>query len=97
MAWFAKRPSIIQAIQWDGSNTEEVSKFCNVDDMAVKACAPPKLVLETSEGDFLVACGDWILKGTFSELYPCDNKVFTELYQPMEVNDGSPSVFPIQT
>lgn len=40
-----------------------------------------KLVIHTLEGMMVVDWGDWIIKGTRGELYPCKPDVFADCYE----------------
>jgi hypothetical protein len=42
------------------------------------------LVIKTLEGKMDVAPGDWIIRGTNGELYPCKNDIFEKTYEPVE-------------
>jgi hypothetical protein len=41
------------------------------------------LVIPTLEGNMLCRWGNWLLKGVKGELYPCDNEIFQETYEPL--------------
>lgn len=43
-----------------------------------------RLIIETLEGDMEARHGDWIIRGTAGELYPCKPEIFTEIYEPVE-------------
>lgn len=40
------------------------------------------LYIETLEGSMRVTVGDWIIKGTRGEFYPCKPDVFATKYEP---------------
>jgi hypothetical protein len=42
----------------------------------------------TRHGPVLAREGDWIIRGTESELYPCENSVFVRKYEPIVVEFG---------
>ena len=42
------------------------------------------LIIPTLEGDMLCRWGNWLIKGIKGEIYPCDNEVFMETYDPVE-------------
>lgn len=44
-----------------------------------------KLAIQTLEGMMIVEWGDWIIKGSQGELYPCKPDVFAEVYEAVEV------------
>lgn len=41
-----------------------------------------KLAIKTLEGTMLAQQGDWIIRGTEGELYPCKPSVFERKYEP---------------
>lgn len=43
-----------------------------------------ELDIPTSEGTMRAMHGDWIIRGTKGELYPCKPDVFAEVYEPVE-------------
>ena len=42
------------------------------------------LIVETLEGDMRAQIGDWIIKGTKGEYYPCKDDVFRKKYEPVD-------------
>lgn len=92
---YRKRPVIIRALRWTGDNIAEVivfmrpqepiyvnnlshMKFTNADDV---------VGIETLEGIVVAAKGDWIIRGTAGELYPCKPEIFEDVYEPVEAGD----------
>ena len=75
---FRKKPIIVHAIQYDGTNDVEIMQFtCNhaiVIDNRVH-------VLPTLEGDMKIDIDDWIIKGVKGEFYPCKPDIFKETYE----------------
>lgn len=41
------------------------------------------IVIGTLEGDMRADVGDWIIKGTAGELYPCRHGIFETCYEPV--------------
>jgi hypothetical protein len=37
--------------------------------------------VETLEGPLTIRCGDWLIRGTEGEFYPCKDSVFTRKYE----------------
>lgn len=74
-----KRPVVVEAIRYDGSNGRQVVEW-----------APPLLVavrdghlaISTAEGVMRADAGDWIIRGVEGELYPCKPSIFDATYQP---------------
>lgn len=40
--------------------------------------------IHTLEGTMLAGPGDWIIRGTAGELYPCKPNIFANIYEPVE-------------
>ena len=95
MARFQKRPVVIEAVQFVGSNWHELTSFVPfIDDHT-----PGFRSLVTAEFEngrlhvaevydeihdtwVKVATGDWIIRGLKGEFYPCESAVFGESYIP---------------
>ena len=45
------------------------------------------LIVQTLEGDMQGNPGDWLIKGTRGEFYPCKDDVFRQKYEPID-KDG---------
>ncbi|HEV2079418.1 MAG TPA: hypothetical protein VGR19_05925 [Allosphingosinicella sp.] len=90
MSRFRKKPVVIEAVQYLGNgNTKDhdVPKwmweaFENKTLQPTNGCDP--LYIKTLEGDHLCSPGDWIIRGTKGELYPCKPDIFAEIYEPVE-------------
>jgi hypothetical protein len=84
---YRKKPVVIEAIQWDGSNLDEIKKFTG-DHAVVKygekdGEAIADLFIHTLEGDMHASKGDYIIKGVHGEFYPCKPDVFSQTYEEM--------------
>lgn len=44
------------------------------------------LIIATPEGEMRANFGDWIIRGTEGEFYPCKDSVFKRKYEP--ANEG---------
>ena len=83
MSKFRKKPVVIEAIQYDGTNASEVLTFCTrpegnalIQDMKMG------IVIKTMEGEMLGGIGDWIIRGVKGEFYPCKPDIFAATYEP---------------
>lgn len=87
---YRKRPVVVDAIQWTGSNDDEIRAFIggathyfgadwrNVED-------PQRFfVIRTREGDMMLEQGNWLIRGVRGELYPCRQDVFAATYERVE-------------
>jgi len=84
---YVKKPIVIEAIQWLGSNTAEIDAFLSVGlDPAVRAIdseyhvAGEQLMIYTLEGNHLATVGDFIIRGIQGEFYPCKPDIFFATY-----------------
>lgn len=83
MMKFRKKPVIIEAIQYNGSNDEEIIRFTNM--TAIKRPSELKSIrIPTLEGDHIANVGDWIIKGIKGEFYPCKPDIFKETYENVD-------------
>lgn len=90
MKRYRKKPIEIEAVQWTGSNLEEIKSFVgeslqyDIVDVAWKVgkgvpCV--HVVIKTLEGDHVCSEGDYIIKGIKGELYPCKPDIFAATYE----------------
>lgn len=87
MGQYRKLPVVIDAVEWNGTNQEEISAFA-----ADAACfsdvihsdgvrvVDAQLEILTSEGMLNATIGDWIIRGVAGEFYPCKPEVFRVTY-----------------
>ena len=74
MAYFRKKPVVIEAIQWDG-NQEEIYDF-----LGGVEFRDGELYIQTLEGQMHASKGDFIIKGIRGEFYPCKPDIFEKTY-----------------
>lgn len=84
---FRKKPVTVEAIQWDGNNTEEIGEFMDGIHWAMSGGNP---VIPTLEGDMVVSLNDWIIKGVKGEFYPCKPDIFETTYEPEDARQTFP-------
>ena len=80
MAYFRKKPVVIEAVQWTGKNPTEILDF--IDPSKTQASGgliDDVLSIATLEGVMRADLGDWIIKGVASEA----------TYEPVEAPDDS--------
>ncbi len=85
MAQYRKKPVVIEAVQWDGTNQGAIANFMNV---FIRTKTSPeegnpsgKITIETLEGDMIASVGDFIIKGVQGEFYPCKPDIFEKTYE----------------
>jgi len=82
---FRKKPVIIEAIQWTGSNFEEIKAFYP-DAYFIHPEASRDgtrcVYIRTLEGDMWAAVNDWIIKGIKGEFHPCKPDISNKPMKP---------------
>jgi hypothetical protein len=80
---FRKKPIVIEAIQFTGSNCFECMHFMNrsSDIWEAELQETDNPTINTLEGDFRTSPGDWIIKGIKGEFYPCKPGIFEATYE----------------
>lgn len=89
MMLFRKKPVVIEAIRWTGTNLREIINFTGRHQSIVhwKWEAYEDLVekeglkIFTLEGPLMASVGDWIIKGVRGEFYPCKPDIFAATYE----------------
>ena len=81
MAKFRKKPTIVEAIQWNGNNLDEVIAFLGTKTYGEFAGS---VLVETPKAILLAAIGDWIIKGADGEFYLCSHGDFEMTYDVIE-------------
>lgn len=93
-------PTEIEAVQFTQNNHEELWKFFTYDEGVLDTFRVDSLgfnpadwadrkiyisVLDKLHDSWIrVYLGQWIIRGTKGEYYPCDDEVFKEKYRPVE-------------
>lgn len=84
MARFRKKPVVIEAIYYDGTNFQEISDFTRTPFVVRDEDIGMPLSISTLEGDLLAQPGDMIIKGVKGEFYPCKADIFAATYEAVE-------------
>lgn len=91
---FRKKPVVIDAIQWVGTNLGEVLDFtgkhprwgewfASFDEYEARVNADGGVFkIFTLEGVMSATVGDWIIRGVQGEHYPCKPDIFDATYEP---------------
>jgi len=93
MAFFRKKPVVIEAIQYTGENLHEVLEFTGKHpkwhewfetyetyESFVKSNGNI-FKITTLEGTMDATPGDWIIRGVKGEYYPCKPDIFSATYE----------------
>lgn len=89
---FRKKPVTIAAIQWTGSNFEEIKAFFGQDlercleltEITPNLEIKSNLTIKTLEGNFIALPDDFIIRGVKGEYYPCKPDIFEQTYEVIE-------------
>ena len=81
---FRRKPVVIEAIQFDGTNKEEIQNF--VGDEIGQDVNSKDLFITTLEGIMIASVGDYIIKGVQGEFYPCKPDIFEQTYNEVQEN-----------
>ncbi len=89
---FRKKPVVIEAIQWNGSNLREVINFTGLHPSAEKwtldeyenVVKTDGLKIFTLEGKMNADVNDFIIKGVKGEFYPCKPEIFEATYEKVD-------------
>ena len=84
---FRKKPVIIEAVQWDGSNAAEINDFAK--DIVTfvyfsNNTISSDILINTLEGQMRWLNGDWVIKGVRGEFYPVKKDIFEETYEEVK-------------
>lgn len=100
MPRFRKKPVVIEAMKFDGTNAGVIARWADPSlDPQLQPFALPKgwwlkdlgadgasLIIPTLEGEHEARPGDWIIRGVAGEFYPCKPEIFSATYEPAEVD-----------
>jgi len=96
---YRKKPIVIDAIQFNGSNFEEIFAWArrwHSEDTGPRMCQSnfeaEDLVISTLEGNHLANKGDWIIRGVEGEFYPCKPDIFEKTYEKVENEKGNKEI-----
>ena len=88
MAKFRKKPVVIEAVQWTGTNTDFVLAFtrgrASVRNQSVCAGDAHVLILDAGDITMRVEPNDWMLRDVTGCVYVCPAALFAELYEAVE-------------
>lgn len=84
---YRKKPVVIQAVLWDGSNSalHDIAELKAACKFTLNA-GTRELKIETLEGTMTTSAGDYLIKGVQGEIYPCKPDIFADTYE--EVTDA---------
>lgn len=77
---YIKKPTVVEAVKWDGTNSTEVLNFCN----GKATTRYNTIILSTGIGKFPVKVGNYLVKGIDDEIHPSDPDIFLKKYEPID-------------
>lgn len=82
MTKYRKKPIVIEAIQYTGTNFVAIGEFMRWQN--IDLCRDEDvLIIDTLEGEIKACPGDYIIKGVSGEFYPCKPDIFEKTYEPV--------------
>jgi hypothetical protein len=84
---YRKKPVVIEAVQFTGSNLFECLRFMGEPEHVVnnpELHATDAPIVRTLEGDMHTSPGDWIIRGVKGEFYPCKPDIFAATYEAVD-------------
>jgi hypothetical protein len=78
---YRKKPVVVEAIQWTGTNVVELMDFVGTDLTWIEGDP----FVDTLEGDALtISFRDYVIRGIQGEFYPCKPDIFEDSYEKVE-------------
>ena len=95
MAFYQKKPVVVEAVEWTGENHREMWNFLTgLTESYIEPSGPNfyidhnmvrgGLIIKTLEGEHIASIGDFIIKGVKGEFYPCKPDIFAATYDKVE-------------
>lgn len=86
MPQFRRIPVTIEARQFTGDNGREIEAWADSwtegsVSVISEMHAPIVLAIYTREGVMKADQGDWVIRGTHGEFYPCKPEIFSDIYE----------------
>lgn len=91
---YVKKPVVIDAVVWNGVNSDEVELFTDgkARVSVIRESDPDnhipvqtECIIPTLEGDMEARIGDYIIKGVNGEYYPCKPDIFEKTYKKADL------------
>lgn len=87
MGKFRKRPAVVEAVQYTGSNWDEVHAWVKERSPGMSSALlsfDHVIKINTLEGVMDVPPGWWVIRGVKGEFYPCANDIFEATYESVD-------------
>lgn len=83
MKVYRKKPVEVEAVEWTGSNLDEILEWAG-NAVSVHPGNDTELSVVTNHGSTTASAGDYIIKSPADEFYPCTKEVFVATYDVVE-------------
>lgn len=80
---YRKKPVVIEAIRFDGTNYAECAAFMRYPNPFHTNMSRGVIFIDTLEGTMEASSGDYIIRGVSGEYYPCKPDIFRQIYEPV--------------
>lgn len=80
MPYYRKKPVVIEARQFDGTNGREIVKWIESNGQDAQL-NHEEVYIVTLEGIVHASAGDYIIRGVQGEFYPCKPDIFIATYE----------------
>lgn len=80
---FRKKPVVVRAVQWTGSNVDEAEAFLGADFAGVRGDVLLIRTLENPDNPFEAPPGWFLIEGVAGEHYACEPGIFARTYEPV--------------
>jgi hypothetical protein len=85
---YRKRPVVVEAIQYEKQGPAGMKMIIDWGSSfplhPTYITSHGRLVVHTLEGNMEAQVGDWIIRGTQGEFYPCKPDIFVETYEAVD-------------
>lgn len=88
MPKFRKRPVVIEAVQFDGTDASYYDVCAFAPGVHFEPVPEQRFMVPTLEGYHIASAGDWIIRGVKGELYPCKPDIFAATYEAVDDQEG---------
>lgn len=88
MPYYRKKPILVEARQYTGDNFLELQDW-SADHVELSDYRDDAICVYTLEGLLWFDEGDYVIKGTHGEFYPCREDIFEETYEEIDEHRDS--------
>lgn len=81
---YRKKPVIVEALRYTGDNWRKLADWIGFEDCSVGKTSSTEIqpmYIHTLEGKMEASPGDYVIRGTDGEFYPCKPNIFKDIYE----------------